>query len=242
MDNELDMIAIQKKTTYKLLSKTPITNKNDAINILSEELKLSDREIFCIINMNAGGQPINASITSIGTLSAAVVHPREVYKAALLSNAAAVILLHNHPSGNPNPSKEDMEVTERLVHAGRIIGVEVIDHIIVGEESNYSFRENGYLEIKYERDELQYSNCVVEAFLQIPYEEKFKAVVINEFPELTKNKEALDNIFLEHMKNDSETGLLNISVDIIKGELKKSEIMKKLGVQNVQKNSKSFSR
>jgi DNA repair protein RadC len=82
---------------------------------------------------------------SRGTLDATLVHPREVFKAALLSNAASIILTHNHPSGDPTPSPDDHQLTRRLVDAGRLIGVEVLDHIIVGDGRYFSFREGGRL-------------------------------------------------------------------------------------------------
>jgi DNA repair protein RadC len=85
-------------------------------------------------------------IVSVGTLSGAFVHPREVFKAAILGNAAAIILFHNHPSGDPDPSREDRELTLRLIQAGRILGIDVLDHVILGDEGRYySFKEHGVL-------------------------------------------------------------------------------------------------
>jgi DNA repair protein RadC len=80
-------------------------------------------------------------VVAIGSLTAALVHAREVFKPAVLANAAAVILAHNHPSGDPEPSREDRELTERLVKAGRLLGITVLDHVIVGEERFYSFAD-----------------------------------------------------------------------------------------------------
>jgi len=82
---------------------------------------------------------------AVGSLNAAVVHPREVFKTALLANAAAVIVLHNHPSGDVSPSVEDMAITHRLKEAGQLLGVKVLDHIIVGDEKFYSFADEGGL-------------------------------------------------------------------------------------------------
>jgi DNA repair protein RadC len=84
-------------------------------------------------------------MVSLGSLTGSLVHPREVFKGALLSSAASVILLHNHPSGDPKPSAEDREVTRKLVEAGKLLGVPVLDHVIIGERSYYSFRETGEL-------------------------------------------------------------------------------------------------
>jgi len=81
----------------------------------------------------------------IGSLNLSIVHPREVMKPAILSNAAGVIVGHNHPSGNPEPSQEDIQVTKKLVEAGKIIGIEVFDHIILGDEKFVSLKEKGYM-------------------------------------------------------------------------------------------------
>ncbi|MDT8444359.1 MAG: JAB domain-containing protein [Desulfuromonadales bacterium] len=81
----------------------------------------------------------------MGSLNASIVHPREVYKAALLSSAAAVIFIHNHPSGDTAPSREDIEITKRLKDAGELLGIRVLDHLIVGEAGYYSFANDGIL-------------------------------------------------------------------------------------------------
>ncbi len=96
--------------------------------------------------VNAKNEVNAIEIVSTGTLSSALVHPREIFKAAILSNAHAVILCHNHPSGDPAPSREDREITRRLVEAGMLMGIEVLDHVIIGDHHRYvSFRERGLL-------------------------------------------------------------------------------------------------
>jgi DNA repair protein RadC len=102
-------------------------------------------EVFAILCLSTKHRVIAYHEVSRGTLDATLVHPREVFKAALLSNAASIILTHNHPSGDPTPSPDDHQLTRRLVDAGRLIGVEVLDHIIVGEGRYFSFREGGRL-------------------------------------------------------------------------------------------------
>jgi DNA repair protein RadC len=82
---------------------------------------------------------------SIGSLNQSIVHPREVFKTALLSNAAAILLLHNHPSGDPAPSQEDLAITRRLIECGDILGIRVLDHIIIGEDCFKSFSEDGLM-------------------------------------------------------------------------------------------------
>lgn len=102
-------------------------------------------EVFAILCLSTKHRVIAYHEVSRGTLDATLVHPREVFKAALLSNAASIILTHNHPSGDPTPSPDDHQLTRRLVDAGRLIGVEVLDHIIVGDGRYFSFREGGHL-------------------------------------------------------------------------------------------------
>ena len=102
-------------------------------------------EVFAILCLSTKHRVIAYHEVSRGTLAATLVHPREVFKAALLANAAAIIVTHNHPSGDPTPSADDMALTTRLVDAGQLIGVEVLDHIIVGDGRYFSFREGGRL-------------------------------------------------------------------------------------------------
>jgi len=105
----------------------------------------ADRE-YCVVFMLDGKNRIGScNVVSIGSLNQAIVHPREVFKAAILSNAAAVIVAHNHPSGDPNPSREDREITRRLKEAGELLGIRLLDHVIVGDNSYLSFTESGLL-------------------------------------------------------------------------------------------------
>jgi len=97
----------------------------------AQEIADSDREAFMVIYVDARNKMINREIISVGTLNAALVHPREVFKGAILKNAHAIIIVHNHPSGDPSPSKDDRLLTERLADAGKLLGIEVLDHIIV---------------------------------------------------------------------------------------------------------------
>lgn len=123
-----------------------INSPLDAYEILKSFLVDADRENFYAIYLNTKNEPVAIHPVSVGSLNASLVHPREVYKAAILVNAASVILSHNHPSGDPTPSREDIEVSKRLKEAGLIIGIEVIDHIILGMGTNYySLKEHDYL-------------------------------------------------------------------------------------------------
>lgn len=127
----LDMVKVRLVPDYKLHSEERIETSEKAIDLLKRELSDFDREAMCILNLNAKCVPINASIVSIGDLTSTTVHPREVFKCAILSSAVYVILLHNHPSGDTTPSNEDIQITHRLIAGGRFLGINVIDHIIM---------------------------------------------------------------------------------------------------------------
>jgi DNA repair protein RadC len=106
---------------------------------IAKDLKKCDREKFICIHLNNKNQIISFEVVSTGSLTSSIVHPREVYKGAILSNAASVIFMHNHPSGDPEPSNDDLEITKRLEKAGEILGISVLDHIIVGPKRFFSF-------------------------------------------------------------------------------------------------------
>jgi DNA repair protein RadC len=100
----------------------------------------ADREHFVVVLLDRKNQVIGMNTVSIGSLTASIVHPRETFKAAILSNAAAIICGHNHPSGDPQPSQEDRVLTARLVEAGKLLGISVLDHIILGTGARGTFR------------------------------------------------------------------------------------------------------
>jgi DNA repair protein RadC len=103
------------------------------------------QEVFGILVLNTKNKIVAVHEISRGTLSASIIHPREVFKPAVLHNAAAIICFHNHPSGDPEPSREDVELTKRLFEAGKIMGIEVLDHIIVGDDRYTSLKERGVM-------------------------------------------------------------------------------------------------
>jgi DNA repair protein RadC len=112
---------------------------------LFRDLAQEAKENFVALHLDTKNRIICFDKVSIGSLSASIVHPREVYKTALLSSAAAVLFIHNHPSGDTTPSREDIEMTKRLKDAGELLGIRVLDHLIIGEEEYYSFANNGNL-------------------------------------------------------------------------------------------------
>jgi len=110
---------------------------------LFRDLARESKEHFVALHLDTKNRIICYDTVSIGSLSSSIVHPREVFKAALLSSAAAILFMHNHPSGETNPSREDFEITKRLKEAGDLLGIRVLDHLIIGEKGFYSFANNG---------------------------------------------------------------------------------------------------
>ena len=148
MENELEVVNIRLVKEPSLYSEQ-ILDSPQAVEELMEKLSQYDREVFCILNMKNNGQIINMNLVSEGTINASLVIPREVFKSSILVNASAIIGLHNHPSGNVKPSKEDMIVTRKLQKCGQLLGIELLDHIIVGGTNGkmLSFREEKMLNV-----------------------------------------------------------------------------------------------
>ena len=131
------------------LAYDPVTQPYEAdqairsmLHVLLRDL---DREAGVVIALDARNRPIGANIVSIGTLSASLVHPREVFKFAILANAASLLFAHNHPSGDAEPSKDDIELSRRLVKAGEIMGIDLIDSLITGHNAFTSLKERNLL-------------------------------------------------------------------------------------------------
>lgn len=138
----LDVSYIKLDKAYTLADDRPIRSPEDAVEAVSEVLKDLDREVVCCVALKTDGTPINMSFVSMGTLNTATVCPREVMKTAVLSNAAGIMLFHNHPSGGALPSSQDIEITDRLNQACQLMGIDLVDHIIIGAASKewFSFK------------------------------------------------------------------------------------------------------
>ncbi|MEF2243347.1 RadC family protein [Paenibacillus sp. IITD108] len=122
-----------------------IRSPKDAAEHVMDELRYLKKEHFLCLFLNTKNHVIARETMSIGTLNAALVHPREVFRAAIKHNSASIICVHNHPSGDPTPSPEDISLTKRLTEAGQLIGIEVLDHVIVGDGRYISLKEHGHL-------------------------------------------------------------------------------------------------
>lgn len=117
----------------------------DAADYMMDRLRFHLKEHFFVLHLDTKNRLIGEEIVSIGSLDSSIAHPREIYKTALKKSAASIICLHNHPSGDPTPSFDDVKVTRRLVEAGQILGIELLDHIIIGENCYISMQEKGWL-------------------------------------------------------------------------------------------------
>ncbi|WP_116191402.1 RadC family protein [Paenibacillus taihuensis] len=117
----------------------------DAANLLMEELRYLKQEHFVCLFLNTKNQVILKETLSVGTLNATLVHPREVFRAAIKCSSASLICVHNHPSGDPTPSPEDIALTKRLIDAGELVGIDVLDHLVIGDNRFISLKERGHM-------------------------------------------------------------------------------------------------
>lgn len=134
----------------ELVREGPVDNysvrcSEDICRVMNEEVSKLDRECFWVIPLTTKNHVIGINLVSMGSLNASTVHPREVFKPVILANAAAIVLVHNHPSGDPTPSQEDRLLTGRLKDAGELLGIRVLDHIVIGDKVHCSMKEAGYM-------------------------------------------------------------------------------------------------
>nr|WP_255457356.1 DNA repair protein RadC [Sporosarcina sp. JAI121] len=142
----VDIVSLKMvKETTLMYKDRCVRSPEDGYKIFKQFLGELDREYLVVMCLDTKNQPTAINIAHIGSLNSSIVHPREVMKVAILSNSSSIIIFHNHPSGNPVPSNEDIEVTKRLVKAGEIIGIDLMDHLIIGDDTFVSLKEKGYI-------------------------------------------------------------------------------------------------
>lgn len=122
-----------------------INSPKDVANMIIEDMRYLKKEHFKVVFLNAKNVVIDVSDLSIGSLNSSIVHPREVFYAAIKKAAYSIVVCHNHPSGDPTPSREDINVTNRLCEVGKLIGIELLDHLIIGDGIYVSFKEKGLI-------------------------------------------------------------------------------------------------
>lgn len=135
----------RRLSSYTGQPRPVVRSPEDAAGLVMEEMRHLDREHFRALLLNTRNQVIANDEVSIGTLNTSSVHPRELFRNAIKKSAASLVLVHNHPSGDATPSKEDLDVTRRLCEAGKIIGIEILDHIIIGDNKFTSLKAQGII-------------------------------------------------------------------------------------------------
>ncbi|MEF3309590.1 JAB domain-containing protein [Paenibacillus sp. GYB004] len=142
---EIVSLRMVKERTSLLYPNRMIRTPEDAANLFRQFIGDCDRESFCILCLNTKNEPTALHQVSTGTLNASLVHPRETYKLAILANSASIIAAHNHPSGEATPSPEDVEITERLRDSGALLGIDFLDHLVIGDNNFVSMKERGLM-------------------------------------------------------------------------------------------------
>ena len=146
-DFVLEVVSVRLVRDAPILSGTEIKTPEDVVRLMGQELCDMDREVVCVINLKADQTPINCHFANMGALDYSMTHPRELLKTGILSNAAAMILCHNHPSGNLLPSEDDVRLTDRMQQVCGLVGIHLLDHVIVGGDNSryFSFKEKGIM-------------------------------------------------------------------------------------------------
>jgi DNA repair protein RadC len=141
----LAAVELGRRTVGRLAARVQITSPRSVAEYLIPRYGNRPVEQFGVVLLDTKRRILRTTVLSVGTLDASIVHPREIFREATAGGAAAIVLFHNHPSGDPEPSREDTRLTERLVAAGVLMGIDVLDHIILGDARYYSYREKGSL-------------------------------------------------------------------------------------------------
>jgi DNA repair protein RadC len=138
-------VAELTKRRYRDKAPKPVRGPDDVVALIGKRLRHQAREHFLVILLNTRHEAIAIETVSVGSLNASIVHPREVFRPAVLASAASIVVAHNHPSGDPEPSEEDISITRRLVQVGELLGIGLLDHVIIGRRGVTSLRERGAL-------------------------------------------------------------------------------------------------
>jgi DNA repair protein RadC len=139
-------IELGRRLARSVMNETvTVRSPKDVADLMTEELRYLQKEHFVCLFLNTKNHIVGQETLSMGSLNASIVHPREVFRAAIKRSSASIICVHNHPSGDPTPSSEDIQLTQRLVEAGEIIGIDVLDHIVIGDHSFVSLKEQGMM-------------------------------------------------------------------------------------------------
>ena len=203
----LDQVSVRLVKEPPLLANEGSTNPESAVRILADAFRDYDREVVGVVHLRNDNVPINMTIASIGTLNSSLAHPREIMKAAFLSNAASILLFHNHPSGRLEPSKEDIALTNRMQQLCTLAGIPVLDHIILGKDQYYySFREKDILPM----DSMPYSTDLADINLKIAEKEAEKYGYRQEIKPQKSVRKSLSELKAQGEKKEdavpSETG------------------------------------
>ena len=147
-DFKLDVVSIRLVKEAPIYSEQSFNKPEEVAAVMGECMCQFDREVVCVVNLSSDLKPINVHFASVGSLNEAMAHPRELFKASILSNAASMMLIHCHPSGNIFPSKADTMMTDRMNKLCELIGIPLLDHIIVGGDNRafFSFKEKGMID------------------------------------------------------------------------------------------------
>jgi DNA repair protein RadC len=135
----------RRVSRLQLEERYTIRSPEDGANYVMEDMRFLSQEHFVCLYLNTKNQVLHRQTVFVGSLNASIVHPREVFREAFRRSAASLICFHNHPSGDPTPSREDIEVTKRLAECGKMLGIDMLDHIIIGDQKFISLKEKGYV-------------------------------------------------------------------------------------------------
>lgn len=156
----LDVVSIRLVKDAEVMSNKPLQDVEDLVALLGERMCELDREAICVVNLKNDGTPINCHFASMGAINYAIAHPRELFKSSILSNAAQMIMIHNHVSGSLQPSKDDVRITDRMINLCEHMGIPLLDHVIVGgnNQEYFSFRGQNILPVPKVQYEENYEN------------------------------------------------------------------------------------